>query len=420
MAQTTISKQTHKFLKSQTGQMIVGLILGDGSCTNHRFEHSQQGLYWEYSKYISQQFKNNYPELLTPKILTESFYTRKRTNVESPRIYTSQTFYTKRHDIFRELRQVFYPNGKKIIPIEVIEAYFTDVSLLFLYLDDGKVGRAARTGLGLDLANFSHEDLNTFKIFLMGKFQLDITTHKLYTYEILYVKMSSSKELLNRFNQMTEITSAIGLIGPTKLQLKKIPAPKPRIHIDTKFNRKVTMNEFNLTGDSVIGVLQGFITGGSNLLLNKDLQRGYLRLRLKPDSNFTAWVFTILDHHSYPYKKNLTKTSIELGISVSTDFVFFPSEESLGLPQSIYKNPFFLRTLFHYKGRDLTNQRGGLIISLNHLKREDVLKMSQTLNNLYELQSSVRFRDKEKQQKPTLYIPVKNRDQFYKIIATED
>ena len=115
-----ISQQTHQFLKSQTGQIVLGLILGDATITPHRFEHSQQGLYWEYSKYISQQFQNEYPQLLTPKMRNEFFYTRQRNNLESPRTYVSQTFYTKRHDIFRELRQIFYPNGIKIIPIEIL------------------------------------------------------------------------------------------------------------------------------------------------------------------------------------------------------------------------------------------------------------------------------------------------------------
>lgn len=206
--------------------MVLGLILGDGTLTSHRFEHSQQGLYWEYSKYISQQFQKEYPQLLTPKILNGFFYTKQRANLESPRTYVSQTFYTKRHDIFRELRYIFYPNGTKIIPIQIMELYFTDLSLLFLYLDDGKVGVFAQQGLGLDLCNFSSQDLNLFRMFLIQKFQLQTTIHKQKQHQKLYIKMASSKKLLNQFNEMTQIINSIGLIGQTKLKLKKLPPQK--------------------------------------------------------------------------------------------------------------------------------------------------------------------------------------------------
>ena len=69
-----ISLQTSNFLKSQTGQMFIGLILGDGTLTPYRFEHSQRNTYWEYSKHISQQFQTQYPQLLTPKIFNDFFY----------------------------------------------------------------------------------------------------------------------------------------------------------------------------------------------------------------------------------------------------------------------------------------------------------------------------------------------------------
>lgn len=409
-----ISQQTQQFLTSQTGQIVLGLILGDATITPHRFEHSQQGLYWEYSKYISQQFQNEYPQLLTPKMKNEFFYTRKRTNLESPRTYVSQTFYTKRHDIFRELRQIFYPNETKIIPMEVIELYFTDLSLLFLYLDDGKVGKQSSHGLALALCNFPELQLMRFKAFLIHKFQVHITIQKDKQYQLLYFSMESSKKLLNQFNEMTQITNSIGLIGQTKLKLKKLSPQNPPVNIETKINYKLINS--TLTNDSLIGVLQGFITGGANLRLNKDLQTGYLRLRLKNDSEFTSWVLKILDTHNYPYKTNRTKTSVEVGIQISSGLIQLATEDISILSDLIFRNPWFLKTLFNYKGRDLASQRGGLTIGLNHLPVKNVVHFSTKLNNIYTFNTTVRYRDKKT--KASIYIPISNKQAFYQLLSS--
>ena len=407
-----ISQQTHQFLKSQTGQIVLGLILGDATITPHRFEHSQQGLYWEYSKYISQQFQNEYPQLLTPKMRNEFFYTRQRNNLESPRTYVSQTFYTKRHDIFRELRQIFYPNGIKIIPIEILELYFTDLSFLFLYLDDGKIGRQSSHGLALALCNFPELQLMKLKAFLIQKFQVHITIQNDRQYKLLYFSMESSKKLLNQFNEMTQITNSIGLIGQTKLKLKKLPPQNPPVNIEKKLNYKLINS--TLTKDSLIGVLQGFITGGAHLHLNKDLQTGYLRLRLKTDSEFTSWVLKILDTHHYPYKLNRTKTSFQVGIPISSDLIQLPTEDIEISSDLISKNPWFLKTLFNYKGRELASQRGGLTIGLNHLPVKTVVHFSTKLNNIYPFNTTVRYRDKKT--KASIYIPSSNKQAFYQLL----
>ena len=256
-----ISLQTSNFLTSQTGQMFIGLILGDGTLTPYRFEHSQRNTYWEYSKHISQQFQTQYPQLLTPKIFNDFFYLKKRTNPESLIVYKSQTFYTKRHSIFSELYTIFYPQGKKVLPMALIDQYFTETSLLYLYLDDGRVGRYAYSGLGFSLCNFHQQELIEFKTFLLNRFKLEITIHRETKYLILYVNIKSSKQLLARFNEMTEIVDSLGLIRETKLKLKKVETqklsstkPREAFIIGNKTDQ--------VKKPQLIGLLHGFIVGG--------------------------------------------------------------------------------------------------------------------------------------------------------------
>ena len=218
---TKISKQTREFLESETGQMFMGLIMGNGTLTPYCLEHTQTSCYWEYSKSITKQFKNEYPQLLTPKISKNSFCVKERINRESLFVYKSQTLYTKRHSIFKELYTIFYPNGKKIIPMALVTKYFSKISLLYLYLDDGKVGQYEMLGLGL-MCNFGEHELIKFQEFLTTRFHLEVTIQKKSKSKVLYIKTESSKHLLEQFRQMSTIVNSIGLIGETKLQLKKV------------------------------------------------------------------------------------------------------------------------------------------------------------------------------------------------------
>ena len=411
---TQLSPQTTEFLRSETGQMFLGLLLGDGSISKGRFEHIQTGLYWEYTKWISLQFQNNYPELITPKIAKEFFYARERTNQQSPVIYISQTFYTKVHSIFIELYEVFYPNGTKIIPMEIIQEYFTEISLLFLYLDDGKVARRSYTGLSLCLCNFPDNQLKEFQMFLMEKWEYKTSLHKDRQYLLIYFPMESTNKLLNRFNEMTDIINFIGIIAPTKLQKKTILVSKSIIEIKTDQQDYILTDKTQID-NQLKGLLQGYIVGGSNLRWNPDSQNGYLRLRLNTEP--TPWIYNTLQRNNY--KVTDAAENIHIGIELRDNTlvkdVINAEGAVMDLSQSLcVQNPSFWKTLFLYKGRDLKNQRGGLTIGLNHLPIKTVEQLSNSLNNEYSLETKLRYRDNKT--KASIYIPVYNREAFYAII----
>lgn len=425
-----LSQQADNFLKSRTGQMFIGLIIGDGTLTPYRFEHSQRNTYWEYSQHISQQFQNEYPHLLTPKISKDHFYLKRRVNPESLIIYSSQTFYTKRHSIFKELYTIFYPNGKKILPMNIIEEYFTEISLLYLYLDDGRVGKYARSGLGLDLYNFDEQELIKFQKFLMKRFELEITIQNQNQYKVLYVKIESSKQLLFRFNQLSEIVDSIGLIGQTKLHLKKgivqtqkLQFLKPRENFNIIHTHQIDSIE---KADQLAGVLQGFIVGGANFSWNKNCRTGYLRLYFKAQTPFTDSLLILFNQNKIQIKVTSSSKNLRIGVKVNQPLSPYVKEiiDSQGLIKNvahtscIYNN-WFWKVLCAYKGRNLhaRTQRGGLTIGLNHLSIQNVRNLSDYLNKVYFLKTRLHYRDQ--QTKASIYIPVQGREKFLKIFEIE-
>ena len=137
-------------------------------------------------------------------------------------------------------------------------------------------------------------------------------------------------------------------------------------------------------------------------------------MRLKQQTEFTDWTLGILKPIQ-PKIQN-TQESIQVGIKLNKNLSghvkkmvnlegrikFMPQSSSF---YSFVENRWFWKTLFSYKGRDLQPQRGGFAIGLNHLQSENVISLSDAMNRFYGLNSSVRFRYSQNQQKPTLYIP---------------
>lgn len=121
--------------------------------------------------------------------------------------YISQTFYTKRNDIWRELYKILYPNG--ILHKQVYYIYI----LMIVELVDVLPSH----GLGFALCNFNAVELDWFCSFLLEQYALQATIHKQNQYWDVYIDMESTKRLLSRFLTLSDTVDSIGLIGKTKL-----------------------------------------------------------------------------------------------------------------------------------------------------------------------------------------------------------
>lgn len=86
-------------------------------------------------------------------------------------------------------REAFYPNGKKIIPMDFIKDKFTAKSLAYWYMDDGSLDKNTHSYI-FNTQCFSRENLEEFTFFLYNEFGLAFTIKKDKT---LYLRHCSNK-----------------------------------------------------------------------------------------------------------------------------------------------------------------------------------------------------------------------------------
>ena len=123
-----------------------------------------------------------------------AYYKYSIRNIPDKRTGKYYECYTMRIGANPELKEwylAFYPNGKKIIPMNLVKEYFSEISLAFMFMDDG-----SKTPCGYSIATncFSKENIKEFQDFLKTKFNLSTTIH---SQNVLYIK-ACSKDLFTK------------------------------------------------------------------------------------------------------------------------------------------------------------------------------------------------------------------------------
>lgn len=113
---------------------------------------------------------------------------RKTPNKKTGKLYSSYVFTTVNNPTLNYFREKFYPEEKKIIPMDIIERYFTAQSLAYMFMDDGF---KMKSGYAIATNCFSIENLQEFIDFLKNRFGLSVSIFKSH---VLYIK-TSSKDL---------------------------------------------------------------------------------------------------------------------------------------------------------------------------------------------------------------------------------
>src|SRR3989344_948133 len=168
--------------------VIIGSILGDGclcenwSKTNYRLIISHSV---DQKEYIDWKYK-----ILKQWILTAPrFYERNR----------SLTIRTISHPELTTLRNVFYLNGKKIIPKNSFELIKNPVVLAVWFMDDGNVNN---DGYNLNTQSFSQEE-NSFLVEILKKeYGIICSIEKNKGYSRLYIWKRSAeafRQIINDF-----------------------------------------------------------------------------------------------------------------------------------------------------------------------------------------------------------------------------
>ncbi|MCM3194110.1 endonuclease [Priestia megaterium] len=130
-------KQLRELIPYNQQCMIVGKLLGDGNISiekgrqpRFRFSHCLKDKEWVFWCY--EQLKD-YFELSSPKY--------RKVLDQRLKDGCSESYYTqsKVGEISTLLKEVWYPKGKKILPLEFVKDHFSPLTLAWWYQDDGSL-----------------------------------------------------------------------------------------------------------------------------------------------------------------------------------------------------------------------------------------------------------------------------------------
>lgn len=177
------SNKIYPELTSFQKEVLIGTILADGSLrkignrvARGKLEHCGKQL-----NYL--EFKKNILDCITSKITVKDRLLKK-TN----KFYTTCYCTLDAHPYLDYLYNQFYPNGKKVIPIDLLYKEFTNVSLAIAFQDDGN--KTKDKSYEFNFMCFTQENLQEFKDFLYNKFKLDATFRPCGK---VYIKRNSSE-----------------------------------------------------------------------------------------------------------------------------------------------------------------------------------------------------------------------------------
>lgn len=155
-------------LNSFQRKILIGTLLGDGCLIsnaygkNYRLQIEHMSKHKKYVDWKYKIFKNFC--LSRPKF-------QQRTN--------SWKFRTISHPDFTKFREMFYWNGRKILPIEISKILTSPIILAVWFMDDGALGPGqGRKGLTFNTQNFSREENEKLRDLLKNKFLLKTSLHK--------------------------------------------------------------------------------------------------------------------------------------------------------------------------------------------------------------------------------------------------
>ncbi len=176
--------------------ILIGLILGDGYLTpcygqSHRSKLDMKGdnKNLSYLKWLHGELQSLGPSELKPK-----------------KGYHQHRFYTATNDGIGDLRELFYRNGKKIIPENITEILTDPLSIAVWYQDDGSLDYRSKYHFNSVFAThcFSFNECKLLVKTLEQNFGLDVRVSKCTMRGFLRYKLYVTSGSMERFIQIIE------------------------------------------------------------------------------------------------------------------------------------------------------------------------------------------------------------------------
>lgn len=170
-------------------EVLIGIMLGDGwlgigkQCKNPKFRTAHCNKQKEYSEHITTIFKN---------LNWKCYYSKRKTPDKRNGIYyESYVVESPTNSALAYFYNAFYNNKKKIIPFNLFKD-FTEISLAFMFMDDGSKTKNSYT---IATNCFTKDEIDKFRIFLKQKFDIETSMFKS---KVIYI-LSKSK---NKFTSL--------------------------------------------------------------------------------------------------------------------------------------------------------------------------------------------------------------------------
>lgn len=195
------SKRETYTLNNEELEIIVGTLLGDATiryvhkdCKYPNLTFSHSIAQEEYFNWLTDKLNN----LKASTGKYQSNYVRTNGEIAERLVFTGSNMLC-----LKNIHEIFYVNGKKIIPIDYIKDIFTEVSLYCLFMDDGSYDKRTNSYI-INTQCFSKDNLEEFVKLLYNKFGLEFNIK---TDHCLYLKHSSNQLLYNILTKINECDS---------------------------------------------------------------------------------------------------------------------------------------------------------------------------------------------------------------------
>ena len=176
-------------LSRRQREILVGTVLGDAHLEpNGKHVRLSADHYEKHKEYVLWMANEFAPFSLKTREITEK-------DKRNGKIYKRWHFSTKSLPIFREFRDLFYFQGKKIVPERIYEL-MTKLSLAIWYMDDG-FKRKDSKGFYLCTSSFTNSEQIMLQKMLFNRFGLETRIHHQRKLERIFIP-SAQAEKFNR------------------------------------------------------------------------------------------------------------------------------------------------------------------------------------------------------------------------------
>lgn len=181
-------------------EVIIGTLLGDSwvgyvysGCTAPKYQTTHSIKQEEYVKTIY--------SCLEPIMIKHFIYLKNKEIKIKNKVYNCNNtigIASRNSKCLIPYRDAFYPNGKKVIPIDFIKDKFSAKSLAYWYMDDGSLDKNTHSYI-INTQGFEKSNLEDFITFLKDKFNLQFTIKKDNSLYLKHISNSIFENLIKEY-----------------------------------------------------------------------------------------------------------------------------------------------------------------------------------------------------------------------------